>query len=68
MENENWHNQSEYTKSTAPVDTRSWEKPKSDIRVEIPSTQNYNTRSRTQRVNHMTPFKNIPNFFPLEAT
>ena len=41
---------------------------KSDIRVEITSTNKYNTRSSTKRVNHVTPFKNSPNFFPVEVT
>ena len=36
---------------------------KSETRVEINSTHNYNTRSSTKRVNHATTFKNAPKMF-----
>ena len=41
--------------------------PKIDIRVEQTSTHNYNTRSVTKRVNHVTTFNNAPNMFQVDA-
>ena len=41
--------------------------PKIEIRVEITSTHNYNTRSSTKRVKHVTTIKNAPKMFPEEA-
>ena len=37
-------------------------------RMDIPRAHKYNTRSTTKRVNHVTKFKNAPNFFPMEPT
>ena len=41
--------------------------PKSDIRVEIPCTHNYNNTPITNRVNHVTTLKNAPKMFPVEV-
>ena len=37
-------------------------------KVESTSTHNYNTISKTKRVNHVNTFKKALIFFPLEAT
>ena len=36
--------------------------------VERTSSQKYNTRSSTKRVNHVSTFKNAPKMFQVEAT
>ena len=63
VKNENCRNQSRYTRNTSPWDTRSGKIPKTGTIIERPSTHNYNTISRTNSVNHVTTFKNAPNFF-----
>ena len=40
---------------------------KGDIRVEISSNQKYNTTSSTKIFNHVTTYKNAPNFFQVDA-
>ena len=42
--------------------------PKRDVIVERTSTHKYNTISSTNRVNHVTTFKNAPKMFQVEAT
>ena len=41
--------------------------PRSDTRVEITSTQKYNTRSSTNRFNHATTFKNAPSMCKMDT-
>ena len=56
-----------YTRGAAPCDTRS-EKPQiNDIRIERNEPHNYNTRSSTKRVKHVTTFKTAPNMFKMDA-
>ena len=42
--------------------------PKSDIRLKITSTKQYNTRSITNKIKYVTTFKNAPNMFKMDAT
>ena len=51
----------------SPMWYHKWRK-QSDIRLEITSTHNYNTRLSTKRVNHVTFFKNAPKMFKMDAT
>ena len=38
-----------------------------DIRMDRNGPHNYNTRSGTKRVNHVTTFKTVPNMFKMDA-
>ena len=42
--------------------------PYTGTRLDIPSTQKYNTQSRTQIINYVATFNNTPTSFPMELT